>query len=434
MMRYFKLAYNIFANKLLINLVIALEVAAILVLTNTVVSTYNSKKMLYYPYEELLSQNGAVIYLYGAEELEFSEKPDIVNCIDKETHIMDYTKLMELLKSKLQGDVKLTQSVSELLLHSDGGPGVTLRLTHGESDGIHLTYLDNEIFSKLKMPLKAGRWPSGGRSKEGAVEIVITGGTDAELNKIYDTRIGRFKVVGILTDNTYIPPSNSFPQDADHMASIFEYYSPYDTGVTVGLPSAFTSLDMYDPERSITGYIPDSVLFISFGNNITDEQMHSNLEYLKDFGFIRNEYGQETFKTMSQESDKYMNSIYLRMLPITIAAAVVVMSGLIGSVAITTVRQKRNFGIFFLCGAQRRDCTRIIAAYMTIIFAIGLVLAVGAIITMKLLNMDALIGYVYGFDNAAVTIAEIVLMYLISIILPYRIIKASTPVETIKEN
>ncbi len=45
-MRYFKLAYDIFINKFLFNLLVILEIAAMLILTNTVIATYNSKKML----------------------------------------------------------------------------------------------------------------------------------------------------------------------------------------------------------------------------------------------------------------------------------------------------------------------------------------------------------------------------------------------------
>ena len=122
------------------------------------------------------------------------------------------------------------------------------------------------------------------------------------------------------------------------------------------------------------------------------------------------------------------------MLPIIIAAAVVIMAGLIGSIAISTVRQTKNFAIFFLCGCSWKDCTRIITAYLTIIFSFAIILTLFSMAVMKIINLDYLIGSIYEINNLIVSIIEIAIMYLLAIILPHTIIKTTSPVETLREN
>ena len=80
-MRYFKLAYDIFINKFLFNLLVILEIAAMLILTNTVIATYNSKKMLYEPYKEMLSHNGVVFINAGFEEGYYDDKKEYMTNI-----------------------------------------------------------------------------------------------------------------------------------------------------------------------------------------------------------------------------------------------------------------------------------------------------------------------------------------------------------------
>ena len=77
MIRYFKLAYDIIINNILFNLLIILEVTGMLVLTNTVIASYNSKQMLYLPYKDILHEKGVVFAAYGHEILEFSENKDV---------------------------------------------------------------------------------------------------------------------------------------------------------------------------------------------------------------------------------------------------------------------------------------------------------------------------------------------------------------------
>ena len=236
--------------------------------------------------------------------------------------------------------------------------------------------------------------------------------------------------MGILTNNTYIPPVD-FQNTVKDKMSIFDFYDSFDSNISMRAPFALIDQQLFGENQLI---FAGSTIFVSYGKGLSKEEIQTNNEYLQKFGYIRDQYGEENFQTIADQSEKYLNDIYIHMLPIVLSAAVVVLAGLIGSIAISTVRQKKHFGIFFLCGCRWKDCTKIILAYLTILFAMAAALTILGIIVMKILNMDYLIGSVYSFNNLLVSIFEIVVMYLLAIILPHSIIKNSSPVETIKEN
>ena len=426
-MRYFKLAYDIFINKFLFNLLVILEIAAMLILTNTVIATYNSKKMLYEPYKEMLSHNGVVFINAGFEEGYYDDKKEIQEIYDKYNYL-SYPAIIEMFKENLKGNTEIIYTISRGLRSNEGG--LISKLEGYDTDVVNAFYIDHSIFEKLRMPLAAGRWASSEKNENGEIEIVISGGTNAVLDKVYDTPLGKIKVVGILTDNTYVPPAE-FPESINDKLSIFNYYKPFDCNISTRPPFALVDLNLFG-DTAYTQF--NSAWFILYEDGLSEDDIAYNTNYLKQFGQIRDMYGEENFSTLSEQSEKYLNDIYTRMLPIVIAAAVVILAGLIGSVAISTIKQIKNFGIFFLCGCRWKDCTRIIIAYLTILFSVAAVLTVLCILVMKIINMDYLIGSVYEMNNLVISIAEIAVMYLLAIILPHNIIKTTSPVETIKEN
>ena len=60
-MNYFRIAISFLRKRWLFTLIIILEIAALLVLTNVMVATVHSKQMVYEPYRNILSENGVVV-------------------------------------------------------------------------------------------------------------------------------------------------------------------------------------------------------------------------------------------------------------------------------------------------------------------------------------------------------------------------------------
>lgn len=427
MIRYFKLAYDIIINNILFNLLIILEVTGMLVLTNTVIASYNSKQMLYLPYKDILYEKGVVFAAYGHEILEFSENKDVQAICERHKGNIDYRELTDLLLNNLNGDVTIRYTLSDAIENDK----LRSLMSGDQANMIILYSIDHDIFEKFRIPLSEGRWASSEKNDAGETEAVISYGTNADLNKVYDTKYGKIKIVGILTQSTYIPPGQFTVDDQTEMRSIFDYYQSFDS--TISLHAPFILMDQSNYPADMY-FEPDSIWFISYGENISENEINANNEYLKQFGEIRSKYGDESFQTVNEKSIQAINDTYLRMLPMILSAAVVVLAGLIGSVAIATIRQKRNFGIFFLCGCQHKDCTKIIFAYLSILFTASAFLTVMIILVMKFLNMDGLIGTVYDWNNLTISFAEVAVMYILAVILPHHIIKTASPIEAVKEN
>ncbi|MDD6489713.1 MAG: hypothetical protein PUG48_07860 [Clostridia bacterium] len=407
MMKYLKIAYNMFVHKLLFNVILIIEIAALIILSNVVIASYNSKSMLYKPYEDILNNNEGVA-VYIDSDMPFTEED------------------MDNIRKNLEGDVRIiTTDILQSMLETE--PSSKLFYDYGKVDYI---LLDSDVLSKLRLPLLAGRWCSSELNSQGQIEVVASGGIDTELNKVYHTDMGDVVVVGILTDNTYQPVGYTSYAFADNKKSIFGLFRPFDSNVStvgaflLGSKSLFANAN---PDN--WNIICDENLLISYGSDVSDEVKKKNNEYLKTVGTLECD-----FSEMVSESKKEMNNDLMKMLPIILVAVIVVLSGLTGSVAISTMKQVKNFGIFFLCGCRWKDCFKIISANVLIVFVLSGLLTVGGIVYMQLMNFNYLIGASFELNNLLISIGIMAFMFLMSIILPYAVIRSTSPVETIKEN
>ena len=184
MIKYFRLAYDIITNKLLFNMLIILEIAGMLVLTNIVIASYNSKKMLYLPYKDILSDKGVVFAAYSHEILEFSENKDVQAICERHKGNIDYRELTDLFLNDLKGNVTIRYTLSNTIENG----GLCSVMSGDRADTIILYSLDHDVFERLRMPLSSGRWASSEKNSDGETEAVISCGTNAQLNKVYDTK------------------------------------------------------------------------------------------------------------------------------------------------------------------------------------------------------------------------------------------------------
>lgn len=414
-MQYFKIAYGLIANKFISVLFVSIEIAALMLLANIVTATYNSKSLLLKPYEELLQNDGVIL--------------DVNSLLWEEGKAPE--EVIKDIKSNCQGDVTI-HYVNSMDFVARNGPASTM--FYDEGSNIEYYLLEDDIFSKLRMPLAEGRWASSEKTPDDEIEIVISQGTDAQLGQVYVTPAGKIKIVGILTENTYVPPMGGVRSASiNEQNSIFTYYDSFD--VNVNLMGAFAIADKKlfpnqgdDESYNITA---DGLWFVSFGNNLTEEQIKYNTDYLKTIGYISPD---ETFHTLLDSSQKTINNIYLRMLPIIIAAVIVVLLGLIGTISLSTLRNMRCFGIFFLCGCSWGKILKIISAYLTYIFAAAIVWFIIGVNIMNGMKLAYSIGLSFDTNNIFISIIILLFMYLTAIILPYSLIKTTSPVETIKES
>ena len=424
-MKYLPLTFGIMRRRWLFTLIIVIETAALLILTNTMIATVISKNMLYEPYRAILEKNGVVVDVSNLNMMECSNE-DIAPFLEK---YPDTKSVINFLEKKL--DVKVHYS-EQLSFVKQIGPRSVMYMDKGNTLFYYL--LDKEILSELKFPLSCGRYPSEDRNGNGKIEIIISGGTDAELNSVYDTPAGKMCVVGILTDNTYKPVGNTVDRDGMEQGgdrdSIFNYCLPFDSQTNLGGPFAIAAKGVFPEDNNGYNIIPNSIWFVTYKDNISEAESERITEYLSTVGTIQKN---QTLSTMKEETEKQINDIYYRMMPIIITAVIIVLSGLIGSAAVSTLRQVRTFGIFFLCGCRKKDCIIIVCIEMMITLLISALLALAGIIAMQHYGFEYLIGLTFGWMNVFISAILLLVLFVLSLILPFGIIRASSPVKTIKE-
>lgn len=424
-MKYLPLTLGIMRRRWVFTLIIVIETAALFILTNTMIATVISKNMLYEPYREILEKNGVVVDASNLNMMDCGNE-DIAPFLVK---YPDTKSVINFLEKKL--DVKVHYS-EQLSFVKQIGPRSVMHLDKGNT--LFYCLLDKEILSKLKIPLSCGRYPSETRNESGEIEVIVSGGTDTELNSVYDTPAGKMRVVGILTDNTYKPVGNNVERNGMESGidrdSIFNYCLPFDSQTNLGGPFAIAAKGVFSEDNDGYNIIPNPIWFVTYKDNISETESEKITEYLSTVGTIQKN---QTLSTMKEETEKQINDIYYRMMPIIITAVIVVLSGLIGSAAVSTLRQVRTFGIFFLCGCRKKDCLIIVCTEMIITLLISALLALAGIIAMQHYGFEYLIGLTFGWLNVFITAILLLFLFVLSLILPFGIIRASSPVKTIKE-
>ncbi len=173
---------------------------------------------------------------------------------------------------------------------------------------------------------------------------------------------------------------------------------------------------------------------IAYNDDISDEAKKYNdsiiekYNEMSDFNFCLP--GEELVKN----TNEYINETYIKMLPIIICVVIVVIIGLIGSIAINTRNQIYNYSVYFLCGCRWKDCIKISLANISIYMIVSVIISVIALYIMNLFNFNYLIGQVYELNNLLISVGILLFMILFSMILPMFIINGTSPVETIRKN
>ena len=141
-LKYLKYGFYSVVKKPLFNILILLELAAILVVGNMAIAAYNSRSTFYDPYKDILKQDG--FFFIGKGLGSYDKDLTIKNMCDS-----------------FEGDVTVINNYGLQLVTDD------IWFTR------NIVSIDNDIFSKLKLSIIEGRWATSTKNENGEVETVI---------------------------------------------------------------------------------------------------------------------------------------------------------------------------------------------------------------------------------------------------------------------
>ena len=402
-MKYLKFGFYALIKSPLFNALIMLELASILIVGNLTIAVYNSRSAFYKPYKDILTRDGFVFI--GRGQGNFDADLKIKHTLDS-----------------LEGDVTVINNYGLQLVTEDAA---FIR---------HIEAIDNGIFTKLNLPLEEGRWASSEKNTNGEIEAVAYRADDSDdtrltLGNVIDGTINekpcKIKIVGIIGNGQYAPVLTNSIRDKSEANSVMNFYdtlSDKDEGCRFFV-SASADEVLSDPHN-----MSMTVSFCFYNSEPSDDVRQRNKE--KIMGISKNisllsEYNENTLA--------YINEQYIKLLPILLCVFTIVLAELVCSAAMNTKRQLRNYGIYFLCGCKWSDCLKFSFAYSLLILAGGLLSGGMAYLIFRKSEYADLFERYLVENNVFTTATIAAVMLFLSLVIPFFMVRRTSPVKTIKE-
>lgn len=402
-LKYLKYGFYSVVKKPLFNILIILELAAILVVGNMAIAAYNSRSAYYEPYRDILSQDG--FFFIGKGIGNYDRDLTIKNMCD--TFEGDVTVVNNYGLQLVTGDILFTRNIVSI---------------------------DSSIFSKLKLPVAEGRWASSEKSENGEIEAVVFKGSDKDnervrLGNVIDGKINdkscKIKIVGIIAEEQYIPSLATNTHINSAKSNVMNFYDvPLTSNACTFFVSASADEILSDPH-----FMAQTVSFMYYNAPPSDEIRQNNKEKL-----MANSRNLALLSEYNKNSLDYINEQYIKLLPILICVFVIVLAELICSVAMNTRSQMRNYGIYFLCGCRWKDCLKISLSYSLIILIGGCMVGTTAFLVFQNSEYATMFEQNLAINNIYITTLIVAVVLILSLVIPFMQIYKTSPVETIKEN
>ena len=380
-MSYLKLSFSSISKNKLTFLLIIVEIAALFLTVNFLVSTLADRQMLTKGYEKILNDNTAVVW-----DSKFTE-----NSINGLTNNLAQSR--EILLKDITDDYEIYD---------------TIPITDIATDTVVFVVSD-EIYNDLALPLVSGDYSEA---------VANYGYTDSEFSFNYNIdgknyRNFNIKISGTLTADTYIPIMNYFSTGND-----------------------FTTKDLYENSNAYRKFIIARKSVFD-GTDISANctpvfMIHFSENFDENIAKLREKAGVHEGKAVLENSQSALLRDLADFIPIVICVLVVVIIGTMSiSIILNKYNEKRG-GVLWICGFSRRQILFAHFVNMLIIFIVAAILSVGAFFIMSLLQIELVVSANLSAANIIATITLSLILILASMIIPAIKSKNTSPVEYLR--
>ena len=286
---------------------------------------------------------------------------------------------------------------------------------------------EHALLALLQIPLQKGTW-FGSESLRDAVPAVVAQhhnrwktGDRFALDEDGDGSDDiTFEVCGILPEHSHL---FSFCISGDMLCSM-DLIQP-DPEEPEGCP-----LILCETEKLPAAVLPrevslNSVIF--FDNDLTEADMQENMRIMKQYGSVSDR------DMLQTGTEQHIRQQLFRFVPISI---LFLLTGIIGLLSISILNfmlYKRHFAVFFLCGAEWRQCIAV-----NLIYAVWSVLAAFLLAFTFLhcasVHEPAAIEYRISPVNLLFSGLLCILIVCLSAFSPYLLMRRTSPKEILTEN
>lgn len=382
MTKLIRLGIEGFGKKLWLNLFIFIETAIIIVAANVIISNINSRWMLYEPLSYVVESDGYIFSIFEGDE--------------DENNL--YIEKMKKIEKKLKGDVTIHRTY------------VYEGFDKGKNASLSVYGFEKEFFANMAFPLKDGSFRKLRQSNDGEyIECVVTpnnlGYGVGSIITCGDSEKVMFKVVGVLTDSTYVTSSTTWGYGC---RGFFESYTLKDSGSK--------GIYMYanaEKLKSVTGSYPCESEFITYNRKPSDYEYKYNNTVLGKRGYL---FTLEQFKKNSLE---YIEKLIKRTIPIYAGVMIIIGIGIICATIIQIKSRMKEYSIYYLCGASKGKCIFVSIVYNLIINLSAVIIGVCSFVVIYYSGINGKIGMIVNEYNMYVTMAIMAILLLVSAIVPF---------------
>ena len=388
-MKYLKYGFAQFCRSFSLYVIMIAELAAIMLALNIAIGSYNSRNMLYKPFEQYLTRDGWFIRSAG---------------IDKPTEA-ENNKLYEIIDT-LEGEYEIISFYSSTV--------------SAEAGDLRLTIVNDDIYNLLCMPLEEGDYS----------EAVVTLNTDFGLGDTVRLGSTELKISGVLTENTYVPDINNYNIDMD----VTKFYNVFQSNVQLvqlnegEKPTPIMILPQSAVQSEIDknlnrGIYQSFYQFVVCRTELTEQQREHNADILAENSM---EIVYMPFSKINKRSEIYVNESLQKVIPIIVCVSVIAIFGILCCCSINVSRSMRNNAVLYVCGATQKDMRIINAVSDFLVVSVSLVISIAVLKIITLNGADNSIGLVLGNNNILVTTVFVISVFIITQIVSYLVFKKKT--------
>ena len=355
--------------------------------------------------------------------------------MDGVSGVFDDTGMILLRSSISSGDFLNADVLEEMLIKVDA---IEYSINYdieknGYSIGVVSCNPDNISY---RPELLKGQWCEDVPHEEGVINVVVSSNMPfgQEIGQVAEIAGHTFKITGIVDTKEMVYGTSS--RFTYMESSYLEYYQPisdlkYNGGLIIASYEDLQKYCQYDTKiSSIWGYL----VTVDFVDDITEEEIEYNMKQMTER--YKYEQGSEMMLTdrMYEYSWQLIMLKIMPMLMLFVVIVVVLVVSLAISGIINVLYERRNYGIYFICGNNWKNTFKFSLVNWTVMSVTSIVLAVG--VCVFIYSKKLIKGLILSFTGFHVmTILSItVVMLLVAVFIPYIKLRRIQPVSILKEN
>lgn len=379
----FKYSLDINKKYIFVNILIIVQISAVLILNIITVSSVMSRVDDYLPIRKILKQNGKCVYTTG------------MYSINGEKNIFTVQDILNI------------KNVSQVYSQYNSS------IYPSNTDDYNCTYSYSKNMAELYIPeMRKGKWLNEANAEAEMLEVVISDSYNCDIGDIIkfsnlddDKKEYSAKVIGIISDGTKVLGLGQVSRDYIDFRDMYTKNNNY-------CFFSYEQLAKQSIGQNLCGQI-----FITYKDNLKDSEILDLNREMYNYGAT---YG--LADEVNINSLNYIKSDIMLIFPITLCLLILTIISEIATAAIQAKKELKTYGVFCVCGSTGERCSLINLGFSGIMSILSVILTITFFIIGKKTFLKNTIVSLGPWQ--LITCSCIIIFYvLLSIIIPFTIIK-----------